>query len=181
MNEKRFLKARYWISGVAAFAVLGVLFLYNLSPVAHIEMSSKASSMVRPVLVAYYRSLLSDNLWYYSLDEQEPVLVQCSLSDRLVFFQTIIATCEMAKNAVTSQIFYELINGDAAALYDHLDRFMQTSEFSRLTKNQQGRIQWHTRYLKSYRNHADRGYRKQTNAATRPRTVVGPNLNLSGG
>ena len=148
INKKRFLNARYWVSGMAAFAVLGVLFLYNLSPVAHIEMSSKVSSMVRPVLVAYYRSLLSDSLWYYSLDEQEPVLAQSSLSDRLVFFQTIIATCEMAKSAVTCLVFYELINGDAAALADHLDRFMQTSEYSRFTKNQQVRIQRFTKNLK---------------------------------
>ena len=151
MNKKRFPATRYWISGVAACAVLGVLFLYNFSPMAHIDMSSKTRSMVRPVLVAYYWNLFfGGGGWYYSLDEQEPVLAQCSLSDRLVFFQTIMASCEMDKNATIPVIFYELVNGDAAALADLLDAFMQTSEFSRLTKTQQARIQWHAAEVKWY-------------------------------
>lgn len=160
MNTKRYLRARYWVSGLAACAVLGVWFLYSLSPIAHIEMSSKTRSMVRPVLVAYYWSLFfGGGGWYYSLDEQEPVLAQCSLSDRLVFFQTIIASCEMANSGATSTVFYELINGDAAALADHLDAFMQTAEFGRSTRNQQARIQHDATYAKhyaSYANHRER-------------------------
>lgn len=150
MPADRVRNARYWIPRVAFGVALGMFILAQCVGDRHPEMGPEVRFMVKSVLRAYRWDLFFGGGWAHSLDEQKPRLEQCTLPDRLVFYRTVMANCEIADNGAASTVLYELVEDDAVALTEHLNQYTQTERFARMTKAQQDRIRLHAEYLKTW-------------------------------